>query len=254
MVGHVAGGLDARRQRRLAQQICDQRHQRLFQDRRQQGEAAAMHAAHQHLFRALAHALADDTLDHGEETIAAGQAEHLGAGQPALQNLLQRMAACQQAEQGETLFVGGRCGGPFRLRLQPGAFFAIMDMAEFPADGAAIGGTQSRVRSCRQTIGGGIELRHRGRFGQAQRVEPRRQMATMAPGLGQQRHAAAGNRGRRQGIARLEKLRQPARHVARHAVRIVEELPVERVERPRIPGTQKTVVWNDRLPDTAPLL
>ena len=79
-------------------------------------------------------------------------------------------------------------------------------------------------------------------------------MAAMAPGLGQKRQAAAGSRGRRQGIACLEKLRQPARHVARHAVRIVEELPVERVERTRIPGTQKTVVWNGRLPGTAALL
>ena len=146
MIGHVAGGLDAGRQRRLAQQIGDQRHQRLFQDRRQQGEAAAMHAAHQHLFGTLAHALADDALDHGKETIAAGQPEHLGAGQPALQNLFQRMATCQQAEQGEALFVGRRCGGSFRLRLQPGALFPIVDMAEVPADRPAIGGAQLRLR------------------------------------------------------------------------------------------------------------
>ena len=80
------------------------------------------------------------------------------------------------------------------LGREPGAARRVVDMADIPADAAAVGGFQrGDARTCGhgiEAVSARIELRHLDGRGEGERIELRPQIAARAIGLDQGKHAS----------------------------------------------------------------
>ena len=187
MIGDVGGHAEADRHGGLALDLGDQRGKRLVAHGRQHVEAAAMHAANDHLRDAAPGRLAEQRLQQNDERLGATQPEQLAGRYAGAQDVLERIGARQLGQDLHALGVGRRTARSLGLGREPGPARRVVDMADVPADAAAVGGFQlGDARTCGgwlEAMSARIELRHLDGRGKAERVELRPQIAARAIGL-----------------------------------------------------------------------
>ena len=164
-----------------------------------------MHAADHHLRNADARRFREQRLEQDDERLGAAQAEQLAGRDAGAQALLEGVGAGELGKDGDALGIGGRASAAgFGLRLQPGAAGRIVDVADVPADAAAIGGFQGGDVGFRghgvEAVPARVELGHLDGWREAERIEPGLEIAACAIGLGQR--SVAGARWRHRGASR----------------------------------------------------
>ena len=150
-----------------------------------------MHAADHHLRDAGARGLAEQRLQQDDERLGAAQAEQLAGRDAGAQAVLEGMGAGELGAGSamRSASDGARCSGALGLRLQPGAARGVVDVADVPADAAAVGGFQrgdAGLRGCGvEAVPARVELGHLDRRREAERIEPGLEIAARAIGLGE---------------------------------------------------------------------
>ncbi len=166
-----------------------------------------MHAADHHLGDVGARGFAEQGLQQDDERLGAAQAEQLAGRDAGAQALLEGMRTGELGQDGDALGIGG-CAlqRALGLRLQPGAARGVVDVADVPADAAAVGGFQGGDAGLRgrgvEAVPARVEFGHVGRWREAEGIEPGLEVAACAIGLGERGVAridggVAGKSGRR---------------------------------------------------------